>query len=592
MAPNRGLHKPLKAVQRARLWYVLLLLILAVFGVRLFYLQIIRHEHYKASANQKHLTEYAIAPERGLIKAYNGEHVVPLVLNEKFYMLTADPTAIKKDHEKIALMLSRVLGGNASDIEQQLRKPKTQYVILARKITEAQQQEIVKYEYPGIRASAVPYRMYPNGMLASQLLGFVNNDGAGVYGIEQALEGQLKGEPGLLKAVTDVHGVPLAANTDNILKSPKPGDDVVLTLDVAMQKQVEDLLRQGLERAKSEAGSVVVLDPNTGAVKAMANWPSYDPANYSKIEDPSLFINGAAATPLEVGSVMKPLTAAAAMDRQAVGPDSTFYDSSSYKIDGYTVRNIEEDGGPGVKSVTDILDLSLNTGATWLLMRMGGSNDTITKQGREVWHEYMTNRYMFGKKTGIEQGYEAAGVVPDPNKGFARNLTYANTSFGQAMTATPLQLAAAFSAAINGGTYYKPHLVDYTMDKAGNKTNHQPEVVRKDVVAPRVSTALIPMLEEVVRTHYFARKFDQKSFAVGGKTGTAQIAKPGGGYEEHDYNGTYIGFVGGNQPQYVISVRVTKPRIAGYAGSRAAQPLFGDIAHMLIDNFNVTPKTR
>jgi cell division protein FtsI/penicillin-binding protein 2 len=592
MSPNRGHTKPIKPVQRARLWYALLLLIMGIFLVRLFYLQVIRHDYYKSSADQKHLTEYAIAPERGLIKAHSGEGVVPLVLNQKFYLVTADPMAIKKDHQKIAIMLAGVLKQDAGEIERKLRTPKSQYAIIARKVTEEQRKEIVKHEYPGVRATPVPYRMYPNGTLAAQVLGFVNNDSKGVYGIEQALDSTLKGEPGLLKAVTDVHGVPLAAETDNILKSPKPGQDVVLTLDIAMQKQLEDLLKKGLDRARAEQGSVLVMDPNTGAIKAMANWPTYDPGNYGQVNDPSVFINGTVGTPLEVGSVMKPLTAAAALDKRAVAPDSTYYDPSKMKIDGYTVSNIEEDGGPGTKSVTDILDLSLNTGATWLLMRMGGSNDTITKQGREVWYDYMANHYMFGKKTGVEQGYEAEGLVPDPNKGFARNLTYANASFGQAMTATPLQMAAAFSAAVNGGTYYKPTLIDYVVDKSGKKTVQKPQVVNDDVVSSDVSRSLIPMLEEVVRTHYFERKFDQNMFAVGGKTGTAQIAKPGGGYEDHDYNGTYLGFVGGNTPQYVVSVRVTKPRIAGYAGSRAAQPIFGDVAHMLIDNFNVTPKSR
>lgn len=575
-----------------RLWYAMLLLIMAVFLVRLFYLQVIRHDYYKTSATRKHLTEYEIAPERGVIKAHSGERVVPLVLNQTFYLVTADPMAIKKDHEKIALMLAGALDLDAGDVERKLRTPKSQYVIIARKATEAQQKMILKHEYPGVRATPVPYRTYPNGVLASQVLGFVNNEGKGVYGIEQALNRQLSGEPGLLKAVTDVHGVPLAAESGNVLKEPKAGEDVVLTLDLAMQKQLEDILKKGLDRARAGSGNALVIDPTTGAIKAMANWPTYDPSNYSKVDDPSVFINGTVGTPLEVGSVMKPLTAAAALDRRLVNPDSTFYDPSSYKIDGYTVRNIEEDGGPGTKSVTDILDLSLNTGATWLLMRMGGSNDTITKQGREVWHDYMVNRYMLGKKTGVEQGYEAGGIIPDPVKGYGRNLTYANASFGQGMTATPLQMAAAFSAAVNGGTYYKPRLIDYTSTKSGKKFEHQPQVVKKGVVSAEVSRSLIPMLEEVVRTHYFERKFDQKSFAVGGKTGTAQIAKPGGGYEKDDYNGTYLGFVGGDTPQYVVAITVNKPQIAGYAGSRAAQPIFGDVAHMLIDNFDVTPKSR
>ena len=143
---------------------------------------------------------------------------------------------------------------------------------------------------------------------------------------------------------------------------------------------------------------------------------------------------------------------------------------------------------------------------------------------------------------------------------------------------------------MNGGTYYQPHLVDYTVDSKGKRTIKQPKVLKSNVVSPSVAKTLQPIMEYVVTQHSFSRQFDQKIYSVGGKTGTAQIANPAGGYFENDYNGTYVGFVGGDSPQYVIVVSVNKPKIGGYAGSMAAQPIFGDLAHMLIDKFNVTPK--
>ncbi|HLZ14973.1 MAG TPA: penicillin-binding transpeptidase domain-containing protein, partial [Candidatus Saccharimonadales bacterium] len=230
-------------------------------------------------------------------------------------------------------------------------------------------------------------------------------------------------------------------------------------------------------------------------------------------------------------------------------------------------------------------------GATWELMQMsqkGGT--TITSKGRNAWYNYMVNHYRLGKPTGIEQGYEAAGTIPDPNNGYGRDLTYANTAFGQGMTATPLQMAAAFSAVVNGGTYYQPHLVDETVSPSGQATPNQPKVVARNVVSPAVSKEMIPLLEYVVQHHFITPPFNQTLYAVGGKTGTAQIAKPGGGYEDNAFNGTYIGFVGGDQPQYVIMVRVNDPKNGGYAGTAAAQPVFAALAHMLIDNFGVTPK--
>jgi cell division protein FtsI/penicillin-binding protein 2 len=202
----------------------------------------------------------------------------------------------------------------------------------------------------------------------------------------------------------------------------------------------------------------------------------------------------------------------------------------------------------------------------------------------------MVNHYRFGKLTGIEQGYEEPGLVPDPNNGYARDLTYANTAFGQAMQATPLQMAAAFAAVMNGGTYYQPRLVDETVAADGTVTVKRPIVLQKDVVSPQVSKDMQSLLQYVVDEHHFKPAFNQNLYIVGGKTGTAEIAKKGGGYLEKDFNGTYLGFVGGEKPVYILVVRVNEPKNGGYAGTQAAQPIFGSLSHMLIDNFGVVPK--
>jgi len=573
-------------VQRVHIWYALIVCIFAVFTVRLFYLQVIRHDHYKAAAQSDQYKEYKIAASRGIIKAHDGDRVVPIVLNHELFIIYADPQLVK-DKDKTVEALVQVLGGDRAKYEEAVNA-KNRYMVLAKKVPKEQRDALLKHKLPGIGAQAQEYRTYPQGTLAAQLLGFVNDEGEGKYGLEQALNKRLKGTSGELKAVTDINGVPLAASEDNIRKPAKPGEDLVLTLDIGMQKQTEQLLKQGLDAARSNSGSAVILDAKSGAVKAMANYPTYDPANYAQVDDANVFNNMAVTDALEVGSVMKPLTAAAALDMGVVKPTTTYYDTSKIKVDDATVSNIEEDGGPGTKSITDILDLSLNTGATWLLMQMGGGN--LNKQGREAWYNYMTKHYMFGKSTGIEQGYENPGVVPSPTEGYGLNITYANTSFGQAMTATILQMAGAYAAMLNGGTYNQPHLVESTIDSAGNTKQNNPKVLSRQVVKPQVSQDIQPMLEHVVDTHYFTRKFSD-NYSVGGKTGTAQIASPNGGYLENDFNGTYVGFVGGDTAEYIIAVLVNRPKIPGYAGSQAAQPIFGNIAHMLIDNFNVNTKS-
>lgn len=587
MNPRPQDASPVSAARRIRWWYVVLLAVFGVFFVRLFYLQIIRHDYYRRSALSDQLKQYEVPAGRGVIEAHQGGQTVPIVLNEQLYTIYADPSLVK-DAAKDAETLAAVLHGNQSDYEQALKTPHTRYVILAKRVSAGDKASILHHKYPGIGAQQQSYRTYPDGSLAAQLLGFVNNDGKGVYGIEQALNKQLAGAPGELKAVTDINGVPLAANTGNIQTAPQAGDDVVLTIDMAMQKQLEDFLQQGLKKAKSDAGSALIMDPNTGAIKAMANWPTYDPANYGKVEDANVFNNAAVSSPLEVGSIMKTLTAAAALDQGVVNQNTTYYDPAHWTVDGFNITNIEEDGGAGTKSIEDILNLSLNTGATWLLMQMGGQGQQITQKGRETWHDYMTNHYLLGKPTGIEQGYEAPGSIPDPNNGYGRNLTYANTAFGQGMTATPLQMGAALSGVLNGGTYYQPRLVDKTISPDGAATPKPPKAVKHGVVSAQVSQEMQSLMEGVVKGHFL--RFPS-GYSVGGKTGTAQIAKPGGGYYDNEFNGTYMGFVGGNQPQYVIVVSVRQPHNGGYAGTAAAQPIFVSLANMLINNFNVAPKS-
>lgn len=588
MKPGDNTPSDINPVMRIQLWYVALVLIVCVFGIRLFYLQVIRHDYYKKAALSGQLKQYEIPADRGVIEARDGDTIAPLVLNEKRYTLFVDPKFIK-DPSGNALKIQKVIGGNALDYEKKM-KMDTRYAILAKKLDKSQKEALDKLDIKGLGTREAPVRTYPQGDLAAQVLGFVDDEGMGKYGLEQALNKQLNGTAGQLRAITDAQGVPLVANSDNIITKPKGGDRVLLTIDVAIQRQLEDILKTGLDKAKSKSGNAIIMDPKTGAIKAMANYPTYNPSEFYKVEDGDTFNNAAASSPLEVGSIMKPLTAAAALDQGVVGRNTTYYDPSRYKIGDATVTNIEEDGGAGTRSVADILELSLNTGATWLLMQMGGGQ--VNQKARVAWHDYLTNHYRFGKITGIEQGYESEGTIPDPNDGFGLNIQYANTAFGQGMTATPLQMASALSAVINGGTYYRPHLVDQTTNSAGKVVKKQPEVLNGKVVSQQVSKDTKELMEGVVRKNYalYGLSKPDGSYSIGGKTGTAEITKPGGGYYEDKFNGTFMGFVGGDSPEYVIVVRVNEPGIKGYAGAKAAAPIFSNTVTMLINNFGVTPR--
>ena len=576
-----------QAVRRVRIWYGFLLLIIAIFVVRLFYVQIIRYDHYKNAALSDQLKQYQIPAARGIISAHDGSGVVPIVLNEHLFTLYADPTFIKHP-DVVADKLASIIGGQAKTYSDLLRAKNTRYVVLAKRVKGDKQAKVLALRYPGVGSQAQNYRTYPQGSLASQELGFVSDNGTGEYGLEQALNKQLGGTPGQLRAITDISGVPLAASKDNTEVAPKNGADVTLTIDLAMQQQLETILQQGAVKTHTERASALILDVNSGAIKAMANFPTYDPAKYGDVSDPSVFQNASVSDPIEPGSTMKVLTTAAALDQGVIQPGTTYYDPAHWLVDGFTIKNIEEDGGAGTKSLYDLLNLSLNTGATWELMQMGGGE--INTKARTAWYDYLTNHLMFGKQTGVEQGYESAGLVTGPSDtGSAIDLTYAESAFGQAILTTPLQMSAALAAVLNGGTYYQPHLVDSSTDSTGKTTTLAPKALRAGDFKASTGQALIPMLLYSLQHHNPQPAFDQDRYMVGGKTGTAQLAVKGV-YSDTEFNGTYLGFVGGSKVQYVICVFTQKPKVDYYAGTAAAQPVFVNLAHMLINNSYVTPK--
>ena len=582
----------LGTIGRIRTWYALLLLLGGLFTIRLFYLQVIRHDYYQKSANFSQLKQYEIPATRGIIQARSGDQIVPLALNESLYTLFADPKYIK-DIDATADALQKAIGGSKDDYANKIHKPDSpRYTILAKRLSRDQNQKIEKLKLKGIGTREGSYRTYPDGQLASQLLGFVNDDGDGKYGIEQALDKDLKGTPGQLKAITDANGVPLAANKDNVVTAPKAGENITLTIDIGLQQQLEDIVKQGVANAKAESGSALIMDANTGAVRAMADFPTYNPAEYYKVSDPAIYNNMSVASPLEPGSIMKTLTTATDMNEGLVNANTSFYDPGAYKIDGATVTDVEEDGGAGQRTVEDILRLSLNTGATWLLMQLGGGQ--INQQARSKWYDYLTNHYQFGKQTGIEQGYESPGSVTGPNDGYGLNITYANMAFGQGISITPIQMASAFAAAINGGTYHKPTLIESRTTSDGKVQKQVPQVVKSGTVKNSTSDMLNDVLEKTYHTNrpFYGLRDNGPAYAIGGKTGTAQITQPGGGYYADRYNGTYLGFVGGDKPQYVIMVRMNNPKIAGFAGAKSAAPVFGKLTDLLIDTYGVTPKTQ
>ncbi|MCA9339118.1 penicillin-binding protein 2 [Candidatus Saccharibacteria bacterium] len=580
--------KPLlKRYGRSKVLAFGLLAVMAIFVLQLFYLQIIRHGYYEDLAEKEHLAKFDVPAKRGKIYAREGENtIIPLVLNQPVYTAFGDPQEIK-DKQKVIAAVQRIAGGNVVEgFEKSLDDKKLRYVVLARQLTRQQAELLKKEGLFGVGLQEADQRVYPEGSLAGQLLGYVNADGKGQYGIEGALDERLRGEPGVLQTITDVRRIPLTIGGNDIRKAAKDGDDLVLTIDRNIQAYAEQALKRGLDNAGATTGNIVVMDPNTGGVLAMANYPNYDPSKYNEITDYSVLQNRAVSEPFEPGSVIKVLSMGVGLDTGAVKKNSTFNNTGSIQVDDTEISNIEEDPINPAATMTDVLHYSLNTGVVHVLQQMGGGQ--VNRQARDKLYEYYKNHFFFGKNTGIEQAGEQPGILISPDEEQGNNVRYANMVFGQGVDMTMIQVASAFSATMNGGTYYKPTLI-YGVKEGDKIEKQKPQVVRKDVMTPANSATLRDMTYQARQLGLFKGK-DKPGYIVGGKTGTSEIIDPTTGkYSEDNSIGTYLGFGGNEKPRYVIMIQVKDSKLPGYAGTVAAGPIFTDMSNWMIDYLKIPP---
>lgn len=571
---------------RSSLLIMFLLTIGAIFIVRLFWLQIIQHGYYLAKAQETQISKFSIPAKRGVIYAKDGTAIVPLVMNEAVYTVYADPSEVK-DSAAVEALIRRVAGGELRDgFEAALRDESLRYTVLAKQVTKKQAEEIKKADLPGVGLQEQTRRVYPERNLAAQTLGYVNVDNQGQYGIESALNDQLTGKPGELKALTDVRRIPLSVSDEYVKVPARDGDNLVLNIDRNIQAYAESVLKQGLEKAKATQGSVIIMNPQNGAVMAIANYPTYDPAKYYEVNDVDVFNNKVVSDPYEAGSVIKALTMGAGMDAGAVRRGSTFQNNGSVRVADFTINNATKDS-IGTTDMTDVLHYSLNTGMVYILKQMGGGD--INQRAKQTLYTYFTDHYRLDKETGIEQFGEVSGQLIAPDHGEGGPVRYANMTFGQGMNVTMIEVTSAFAAAINGGTFYRPQLVDGVRDARGQIKDKAPEVVRENVIGADTSRQLSEMLVEARQAGFISRD-DKPGYHIGGKTGTSQIIDPKTGkYIDENSIGTYLGFGGGETAEYVIMVRVQDSKLPGYAGTVAAAPIFGDISNWLLEYMQVQP---
>ena len=573
----------LKKMSRTNILGLALLLAFSAIVVRLFQLQIIDNEKYLALADAEQMKRFEIPAQRGLIYAMDGKTPTKLVMNESIYTVFADPQMIKDDEKsEIISKIKEVAGGNVRDgFESLLDKKESRYQILATKISRKQAEMIKESDFTGIGFQETSHRVYPEGQLASQVLGFVNSEG-GQYGIEGALNDELSGKDGQLKTVTDVSGVPLTIGSRDIDTPAEDGKNVVLSIDRNIQAQAEKILKNKLESSGAKDGSVIVMDPQTGKVMAMANYPTYNPAEFSTVTDASVFTNGTTTSAYENGSVIKSLTMAMGIDTGVASPSDTYYNKDFVEIEDRTIKNAVL-GHTGMITFQTAMNYSLNTGMVEIASRLGGGQ--INKTARDTMYNYYHDRFGLGEKTGVEV-YEEKGTVISPENAEGNAVRYSNMSFGQGMNTTMIQTASAFSSIINGGTLYKASVINGEITSSGEYKQADAEVRQENVVKSTTSDQIRDVL--VMARNSVGTTNDLAGYRVGGKTGTSQTIE-NGGYVDYQTIGSYLGFGGNNTPKFVIMVAVSGAG-QNLQGAQDAGPIFTELSNWMLTYLKIQPE--
>ncbi len=573
-ARSRWKHAP---GDRTRALTVIAGIITAVIVLRLFSLQVLQYGFYRALAEGQHSLYEQLFPTRGKIymTERGSDALFPLATNEPLTLVYANPSHVAGDPETISRELSPILDVDAGMIYERITKVNDLYEPLKHGVRKSTVDAVRALNIAGIEFSNEQVRMYPEGRYGSHLSGFLGYDGdgrKGQYGIEGAYDDELKGAQGHLKAEKDAAGRWIAVGGLSLVPAVN-GDDVVLTIDRAIEHEACKRLDEAIQKHGADGGSVIVMDPKTGAVLAMCGDPDFDPNEYGTVEDPKTYSNPAIYHQYEPGSVMKAMTMASAIDQGAVSPATTYTDTGEVTIGKYTIKN--SDGkAHGVQTMTQVLEESLNTGAIFAMRQIGP----------KAFSAYL-EKFGFGEKTGIGLPGESPGDLSTLRPG--KEIFAATASYGQGITVTPMQLAAAFGVLANRGVLIQPYVVKEIRHADGTVTKTQPVEVRR-VVSAETATTVGAMLVNVVKNGH-GKRAGVPGYYIAGKTGTAQVPRTDGpGYQDGVTIGTFAGFGPVEDPAFVMVVRIDRPRDVQFAESSAA-PLFGDLASFILHYLDVPP---
>lgn len=526
--------------------------------------QVIEYYRFTQLANAEHQDELVIPARRGEIRDRNGYLLATDYIE---YDISASPQIIGNP-EKVADKLKDYLDLPKEELVTRLSSDQL-WVPLQNGVSQTNGEAIMQLDMVGVQIESRSRRVYPEGGLAAHLLGFVNGNGDGFYGIEGNYDSMLKGQPGVHAGIRSPFGdlIPLASSQ---FIPPVPGPTLYLTVDRNIQFLIEQEIEKAVRKYQAQGGSVVVMNPKTGAILGMAAYPAFDPNRYAET-DKKLFPDPNVSAQYEPGSVFKVLTMAAGLDAKAVGPMATIYDGGSIEVGGRVIYNWDRIGH-GTVDMTDVLAQSLNVGVAQIAVALG----------KERFYTYV-KRFGFGRLTDVDLSNEGPGTVKVPQDANWYESDLGTNSFGQGIAVTPLQLATAVASVANDGLLMKPYVVQ-RIEGADRTVEIKPRVVRR-AITEQTAHDLTNMLAEAVT------EADSKAmvpnYKLAGKTGTAQIPIPGG-YHPTLILGSFAGYMPVDDPQVLVLVIIDRPATAKW-GSDTAAPTFRRIAEQLMLMLDIPP---
>lgn len=587
-----------------------------VLAGRLFFLQIVQADYYEALATRQRQRSAELQPHRGTIYVSDGKNhePFPIAVNRTGWRAYAvprdmpDPRAIAEalapalfnfrqrqaEREQVIINATGQLrqpdtaAEAAGSTEEQVNQLKEELISKFDRKTDPYEPFLRLYEaldddfkkflderqLAGIRLEEQKARFYPEKTLAAHALGYVGwqeEKQRGFYGIEGYFEPKLAGRQGFVESEKAAGGKLIGVG-ERTFRPAEDGADLTLTIDRVVQSLIEAELRDGVARYGAERGSILVMQPKTGAILGMATYPTFDPNYYFAISDPRVQVNPIVSDLFEPGSILKPIIMATAIEKGLVKPDTTMVDSGPVKVADYTI-NTYDGRHHGRQTMTQVLEQSNNIGMVWVGQQLGA----------ETLYDYF-RRFGLGEKTGVELEGETQNTLPSPAKW--NITTVATASFGQGIALTPLHALNAINALATGGQLPQPYLLQYARYPDGREETTEPTMVRQ-AISPQTAEQVSAMLVNVIENGV-AQLARVPGYYLAGKTGTAQVPDARGKYDPDRKIISFVGYGPVRDPQFSILIKLDNPAGLSFASGTAA-PMFRHVAAKLLNYYQIPP---